>query len=505
MNTSTSITTDWIGRWARYAPDRTVLEDVDEARSVTYGQASRMVYRASAFLRERLARGSRVAVLAPNSIEYVLLYFAAQQAGMVLVPLNWRLAAPELDYIIGDSDPALVLTSEDFQSTLDALTVSIDPMPMRELAEIMHDESRPAEPSPNEPDFDAATMILYTAGTTGRPKGAILSHRGIFFNAVNTALRLSLTETDRTPIFAPLFHTGGWHVLTTPLIHAGGTIFLSQKFDADLVLELCDEREVSVLFGVPTMLAMMHDSPRFASSSLQSVRYAIVGGEPMPLPLIHAWHEKGVPIRQGFGLTEFGPNVYSLPEADAERKIGSIGFPNFYIDAAIQDDEGNILGEDETGELILRGPVAMLGYWNNPEATAETIVDGWLHTGDLVRRDPEGYYYVVGRKKDMFISGAENVYPVEIELAIQRIPEVSAVAVIGVPDERWGEVGHAFIVCKTGATLEPEAVIEHCRANLARYKVPKHVSFVDALPVSDSGKILKRVLRDQHAAEAANR
>lgn len=505
MNTPLHITTDWIGKWALYAPGRVAIEDVDEGWSVTYAEAARMVHRAGAWFRSRYESGTRVAALAPNSIEYVLLYFALQQAGLILVPLNWRLAAPELDYILGDVEPQLLIASEEFQSKVDDLTVRPEVLSMGDLARIMRDETLPAERPDKEPDFEAATMILYTAGTTGRPKGAVLTHRGIFFNAVNTSLRLSLVETDRTPIFAPLFHTGGWHVLTTPLLHAGGTILLMQKFDPDRVLELCDEREVTILFGVPTMLSMMRDAKQFADASLKSVRYAIVGGEPMPLPLIREWHEKGVPIRQGFGLTEFGPNVYSLPETDAERKIGSIGFPNFYIEAAVQNEEGELLGADEVGELVLRGPVAMREYWNNPEATTETIIDGWLHTGDLVRRDTEGYYYVVGRKKDMFISGAENVYPAEIEKVIEAMSGVRAVAVIGVPDERWGEVGRAFVVPQEGTALTEEAVIEHCRANLARYKVPKYVSFLDALPVSDSGKILKRTLRDQYAAEAVSR
>jgi fatty-acyl-CoA synthase len=245
----------------------------------------------------------------------------------------------------------------------------------------------------------------------------------------------------------------------------------------------------------------MHDSPAFEAVSLKSVRYAIVGGEPMPLPLIDVWHRKGVPIRQGYGLTEFGPNVFSLPEQEAERKAGSIGFPNFYIDTAVVDDAGNHLGDDEVGELVLRGPVAMREYWNNPDATAETIVDGWVYTGDLVRRDDEGFYYVVGRKKDMFISGAENVYPAEIEKVIESHPDVKAVAVIGAPHERWGEVGHAFVVLREDASLSADALLAHARERLAKFKVPKLITFVDSLPLSDSGKILKRALREQVAAE----
>jgi fatty-acyl-CoA synthase len=370
-----------------------------------------------------------------------------------------------------------------------------------ELSERMWDASLPHALDVPEPGFDAPCMILYTSGTTGAPKGAVLTNRSIFWNSVNTALRLNLTEDDRTAIFAPLFHTGGWHVLTTPILHHGGTILLTD-FDPGRVLRLCDERGLTILFGVPTMLAMMHETAAFSEVSLDSVRYAIVGGEPMPLPLIRAWHAKGVPIRQGYGLTEFGPNVFSLSERDAERKAGSIGFPNFYIDARVVDDDGRELPADEIGELVLRGPAAMQGYWRNEAATAETLRDGWLHTGDLVRRDAEGYFYVVGRKKEMFISGAENVYPAEVEAFLQTHLAVKAVAVVGVPDDRWGEVGKAFVVPKEGADVTADEIVEFARTGLARYKVPKHVAFRDALPTSDSGKVLRRALRESELNEA---
>ncbi|MBR9974627.1 MAG: AMP-binding protein, partial [Bacteroidetes bacterium] len=239
-------------------------------------------------------------------------------------------------------------------------------------------------------------------------------------------------------------------------------------------------------------------SDAFAGASLRTVRYAIVGGEPMPVDLIRTWQEKGVPIRQGYGLTEFGPNVFSLNEQDAERKIGSIGFPNFYIDTRIVDAQGRDLPPGEVGELLLRGPVCTPGYWNNPDATAEAIRDGWLHTGDLVRRDDEGYHYVVDRIKDMYISGAENVYPAEIERVLREHPAVRAAAVIGVPDERWGEAGKAFVVLDADATVGEEEILSWCRERLAKYKIPKYVVFLDALPESDSGKILKKQLKANH-------
>ncbi len=248
--------------------------------------------------------------------------------------------------------------------------------------------------------FEDAGMICTTSGTTGRPKGAVITNKMLFWNSVNTGLRLNLTQNDVSITCAPVFHTGGWNVLTTPLLHRGAKILLMNKFDADSILKLCDEEEISILFGVPTMMDMMYRSEVFKSSSLKTVRYAIVGGEPMPLNLIDAWQDKGIPVRQGYGLTEFGPNVFSLNQEDSKRKIGSIGFPNFYISTRVVDDKGMDVAQGELGELILKGPVCMDGYWNNPKATAETIVDGWMHTGDIVRVDEEGYFYVVDRKKD---------------------------------------------------------------------------------------------------------
>src|SRR5690554_735392 len=327
-------------------------------------------------------------------------------------------------------------------------------------------------------------MILYTSGTTGRPKGAAITHKMIYWNSINTGLRLNLTENDITITFAPFFHTGGWNVLTTPMLHRGATLLLMQKFDADVILTLCDDEKVSILFGVPTMMDMMYRSEEFEKSSLETVRYAIVGGEPMPINLIKIWQEKGVPVRQGYGLTEFGPNVFSLNEEDSIRKIGSIGFPNFYIDTRVVDNNGKDVPKGEAGELILRGPVGMKEYWNNPEETKKNVIDGWMHTGDIVRVDAEGYFYVIDRKKDMFISGAENVYPAEVEHTFRTHPAVRDIAVIGVPDAKWGESGKAFIVLKEGEKITAEALQEWGKTQLAKFKVPKHYAFLDELPKS---------------------
>lgn len=492
--------TDWIGRWAMYSPDAVAVADEDSGEQVTYAEAHVRIRRLAAVLAQRhhITRRDRVAVLAQNDVTTLLLFFAVQRLGAILVPVNTRLSAREVAHILSDCAPRLVIA----ESTL------AERLPHTEhwaydgpggLRSTTLDASLPSDAPESAAQFDDPCLILYTSGTTGAPKGAILSNRMLFWNSVNTGLRLNLVQQDVTITSAPFFHTGGWNVLTLPFLHRGAKVILLKKFDADRVLDLIARERVSILFGVPTMMQMMRQSERFDATDLSSVRYAIVGGEPMPLPLIRDWHAKGVPIRQGYGLTEFGPNVFSLNEADAERKIGSVGFPNFYIETRIVDNDRVDVPNGTPGELILRGPVMMDGYWNNPAATADTIRDGWLHTGDIVSRDDEGYFRIVDRKKDMYISGAENVYPAEIEHFLRTHPSIQEVAVIGVPDAKWGEVGMACIVLKPHSTLTAEQVIAYCDGQLARYKLPKHVRFLEALPKSDSGKILKRALKQtQH-------
>ncbi len=498
---SKHIEIDWIKRWALYSPNNVALKSVEDDSELTYQDFYERILRTAAYLRDaqKVEKGDRVAVLSINRMEYVILFFAIQRIGGIMLPLNFRLAAPEISYQLKDADAKLLVYEQSFQETVDKLDVKPDSFINFEdsdgLSGIMTSTQKPKEIE-HVGDFEDACMILYTSGTTGRPKGAVITHKMLFWNSINTGLRLNLTQNDVSITFAPFFHTGGWNVLTTPLLHRGATVLLMKKFDADKILTLCDEEEVSILFGVPTMMDMMYRSEKFASSSLQTVRYAIVGGEPMPLNLIDAWQEKGIPVRQGYGLTEFGPNVFSLNQEDSKRKIGSIGFPNFYIDTRVVDNQGNDVPQGELGELILKGPVCMKEYWNNPEETAKTVVNGWMHTGDIVRVDEEGYFYVIDRKKEMFISGAENVYPAELEHVFRTHPAIRDIAVIGVPDEKWGESGKAFIVLEDGKTASAEELQEWARERLAKFKVPKHYAFLKELPTSDSGKILKKLLKE---------
>lgn len=487
---------DWLKKWSLYSPQKVALVDGDNNRSFTYQQLYIEAQKGAAFLstKYKIHLGDRIAVFSTNEVEYLILFFALQRLGATIIPINVRLTAPELSYILKNCEPKLVLFEGELQSVLDAAEYQ---GPKQKL----YGENSFAEALKCGNDLFTEflteemtpTMILYTSGTTGFPKGAIISQKMIFWNSLNTFLRLNISQNDAAVIFLPFFHTGAWHVLTTPFIHHGAKIILTKKFDAEKVLSLTAKESCTLLFGVPTTMDMMVQTKIFEDVDLSSLRYAIVGGEPMPIPLIEKWQKKGIPIRQGYGLTEFGPNVFSLNEEDAIRKRGSIGFENFYVQAKVVDENGIEVLTDEVGELVLRGPMIMSGYWNNSEATAETIKDGWLHTGDLVRKDSEGFYFVVGRKKDMFKSGGENVYPPEIEQVIRTLDGIREVAVIGVKDQKWGEVGYAFLV-KDRDQIDESVLLVHCKKNLAKFKIPKYFKFVDALPKGDSGKILKKNL-----------
>lgn len=489
---------DWLKRWAQYSPQNIALKDGETGREFSYLQLFESSCKAAAFLQKKYSVGSgdRVAVLSKNELEYVVLFFALHRLGAILVPVNFRLTAREIAHILADAGAKLLIHENEYQSVVSELDQDVlfaNRLSFETFANNLRNE--PSRLTTFAARSEDPCMILYTSGTTGAPKGAVITHQGLFWNSINTTLRLNLSQNDCTVIFLPFFHTGGWNVLTTPFFHRGGKIVLLKKFDAEQILQLSEREKATILFGVPTTMDMMARHPHFANFDLSKIRYAIVGGEPMPIDLIQTWESRNIPIRQGYGLTEFGPNVFSLNQEDSIRKIGSIGFPNFYIDVRIVSDQGQELEAGEIGELVLRGPMMMKEYWRNDKATNEAIRDGWLFTGDLVKKDNEGYFYVVGRKKDMYISGGENVYPPEVEQVLMKCPGVREVAVIGVADEKWGEVGKAFIVLENNSTTNEDSLKEYCLKNLAKFKIPKHFAFIPSLPKGDSGKILKRKLQ----------
>lgn len=494
--------TDWAAKWAIYQPQQIAFKEYESGRQLNYHTLNLLGNRLAGFLQKEkgLKKGDRIAVLAENCLEYILLFVAAQKSGLILVPLNYRLAAPEIDYLLKNAAVQLVLAEPQFQEKLES-TSQYQQIPVwnwghfqqfctaDEPSEMLA-EFLPASIQEEDPIF-----LLYTSGTTGFPKAALYTHKMLFWNSINTAMSLVVNTDSRTVNCMPPFHTGGWNVLTTPFLHHGGYTCLMKKFDAGTVLQLLEIERPTIFMGVPTMLKMMAELPEFEKADLSSLYYIIVGGEPMPIPLIEQWHAKGVSIRQGYGMTEVGPNLTSLHHRDAFAKRGSIGRPNFYVQIRIVDENGTEVPPGQAGELLLKGPMVSPGYWRNEEATAKVLQDDWFATGDRVRMDVEGYLFVIDRIKNMFISGAENVYPAEIERVLLEHEAVAEVAVLGVPDEKWGEVGKALVVLKKDTVCSEAELIQHCKSALAKFKVPKYIQLLDALPKNDTGKIDRKAIK----------
>ncbi len=507
---------NWLGSWAEVVPEKPALVDSITERTISYRELAQRAERASGLLRQLdIGEGDRVAILGENRVEQVELYFAAARIGAILVPVNWRLAPEEGAYILGDSEPKVLFYGDDVKSTIAAirdgdttwegLIVSFDDDGDSGYAGRL-DAVGERNGVAQRVTEDTPVMLLYTSGTTGRPKGAILTHGTITWNAVNTSTGWDLRHDDVTLTHTPFFHTGGWNVLTLPLLHRGGTVVLTPRFDPTETLSAVERYGVTVLFAVPTMFQMMLDDEGLARTDLSTVRFFISGGAPCPIPLIESFQQRGVVFKQGYGLTEVGPNCFVLHERDAIRKAGAVGFPVIHLDTRVVSREGHPVQPGEVGELQLRGPTVCAGYWKRAEATAEAQAgDGWFKTGDLFKIDDEGYHYVVGRLKEMYISGGENVYPAEIERVLYEIDPIFEAAVVGVPHDKWGEVGHAFVASSDSAPRPTvDEILEHCRARLARFKVPKAITILDSLPKGSSGKILKQELTRMALEEGGN-
>ncbi|MBI4859873.1 MAG: long-chain fatty acid--CoA ligase [Candidatus Riflebacteria bacterium] len=485
---------DWLERWALLEPRREALVISEDGGRHTYGELHERTLKAERWLIEehRVAEGDRVAVLAKNSTEHLELFFACARLGAILVPLNWRLAGPELAFILTDSTPRIVLVEKgQTPPPVPAATTMVELVPG---ASPWGGGRKSGSAGPRRPGEAVPLMILYTSGTTGQPKGAVLTHRSIFWNSINTSLSWDLSGSDSTLTHTPFFHTGGWNVLTLPLLHRGGRVVLTATFDAGKALGFVERERLTLLFAVPTMFDMMRQAPEFERTRLDSLRFAISGGAPCPDDLSRSFLARGVRFKQGYGLTEVGPNCFAISLAEAAEHPDAVGYPIHNETVRVVRDDGTDCGPEEIGELVLSGPHVCAGYWNRPQTTAAAAQGGWFHTGDLVRRDTRGLTYIVGRKKEMFISGGENVYPAEVERVLLMHPEVVAVAVVGVPHPKWGEVGRAFLVTEHGRAVPAEKLKEHCRQHLARYKVPHHFEFRDKLPMTSSGKIAKAAL-----------
>ncbi len=503
---------DWAAGHAAIRPDAIAQVDIQNGRSYTYAEMDERSARLARWLQDRgVGRGDRVAILAYNGPEFFELEFAAGKTGAAMVPLNWRLAQPELEYILGDCAPKVLIHDVEFTAMCDAL---------RDSCTIPHgltiDVENPGNPYdaalasvPPEPAIEALThddlaMIMYTSGTTGRPKGAMITHRMQLYNCINLGFSSRLSPDTIQLVVLPLFHTGGLNCYTNPVLHAGGRNIIVREFEPAAALDYIGDPALGIthFFGVPAHYQFMMQAPNFATADLSRLVMCGVGGASCPVPILEAWLDRGIPLVQGWGMTETSPAGLFLDIRDTRRKAGSAGKPVMHTEIRIVDDTGSDVAQGETGELLIRGPNVTPGYWNKPEATEAAFVDGFLKTGDAARMDGEGFVYIVDRWKDMYISGGENVYPAEVESVIYQLPQIAEAAVIGVPDERWGEVGKAVVVVKPGETLSEQELIAHCLANLARFKAPASVAWTDVLPRNATGKVLKWELRKDYVPAA---
>jgi fatty-acyl-CoA synthase len=502
---------DWIAHFARRTPDKLAVVDLASERRLTYAQFDARISHLATHLRDgvKIARGDRVAVLAHNTTDTLEVQFACGRIGAVFLPLNTRLTVPELSYIVGDAAPQLMIHDAALADLALAVAKLCEVPSALLLGAGGSFEAAIAAAKPLDQaeivTLDDMSTIMYTSGTTGQPKGAIITHGMTFWNCVNLGGPAYISPSSVLLTVLPLFHTGGLNCYTNPVLHAGGTVLIMRAFDPGLALQLISDpsHRINTFFGVPSIYQFMAQHPAFAGSDFSRLVICGVGGAPMPVPLLKVWEERGVALQQGYGMTETSPAVLTLDREDAVRKVGSSGKPVLHTEVRIVRPDGVDADIGELGELWVKGPNITPGYWNRPDANQSSFTDGWLHTGDAARIDEEGFYYIVDRWKDMYISGGENVYPAEVENVLHQLAAIAEAAVIGIADAQWGEVGMAIVAVKPGHSLTEAEIQAHCEANLARFKRPCVIWFVEALPRNATGKIHKPTLRQNFGIPTA--
>lgn len=467
---------DLLSERARVTPDKLALVVVETCERLTYAQLDERVERAAATLRATLQPGDRFGLLAFNCVEFLELFLAAGRAGVIVVPLSTRATAHELQHIANDCEMRALFHGPGFEG----MELGIP----RYRVDERRDGAGPAGGDAGGPED--IYCLLYTSGTTGKPKGVMIPRRQLLWNGYNTAINWGLRDDDVSPVFTPLYHAGGLAAFLIPIFCAGGTIVLHKGFDPKEVWRFLESERCTVVLGVPTIWKLLMDAEEFATVDLSHVRWFISGGAPLPRSIITAYQKRGVVFKQGYGMTEVGVNCFTMTVEDSFRKPGSIGKPMMFTEVKLENSDGDV------GEMVIRGPHVSAGYWNNEAATKEAYgEDGWFRTGDLARCDADGFFYIAGRRKEMFISGGVNVYPAEIEAELVSHPAVQDAAVIAVSDETWGEVGVAFVV----GTVSEEELASYLTLRIAKYKVPRRFVFVDALPRTPYGKVVKEELR----------
>jgi fatty-acyl-CoA synthase len=550
---------DWVGAWsekrAQLSPQKVGLVDATTGERYTYAELDRRANRTARLLRDEgvisgesatdgedvtggedmasdegmtsdergddRSDGERVAVLSRNRPELVDLFFATAKTGGILAPLSHRLAAGELVEMLNDVDPALLVVEEPFAdlaervldhdarefdcSVLSLSASASDAEASASESQATFDpwaDALPEEGSPVETadvSMDDPHLFLHTGGSTGVPKETVLTHGSLLWNSFNTITAWGLRPEDTTPMVFPMFHTGGWNVLTLPMFHLGATVVLAREFEPSEVLHLVESEGATVLVAVPAVLRMMTHHDDWADTDLSTLRFAKSGGGPCRESVMEEWWDRDVDLSQGYGLTECGPNNFTMPDGWPREKADSVGVPVMHADARVADDEGRELPVGEIGELELASPHAADRYWRNEAETAETFGEGWVSTGDLARRDEDGYYYIEGRKKNMYVSGGENVYPAAVEDRIADHPKVEEVVVVPVPDDQWGQVGKAVVQGDESLTLEE--LTDFLDGKLARFKRPRHLAFVAEMPTSGPSKIDRQAVKHEFGEE----
>ncbi len=493
---------EWVQKNAVIYPNKCAVKSGEQA--FTYTEMAERMHRIANGLKGLgLAKGDRVMLYLLNGIEYVEAVFACSAIGLIAVPLNWRLGQPEMAFIVEDCGPKVMIHHAAFAKRAKALQEGakheLHLIEVKEGGGASAYESFIAAAAPDnaiDPAVggDDPHLIMYTAGTTGDPKGVVLSHANCFWQSVN-GWALGVSPSAISLVLLPLFHVGGLNGSVTPMIHIGATCILPPKFDVEDTLRTMEREQVTGMVAVPAVYQMMYEHPLFATTDLSRIEAFISGGAPLSYDLISKYHERGLEFRQGYGLTETSPGATGMGPGECLNKAGTAGRPCLYVDIRIVDDNDQPLPMGQAGEVVIRGPNVMLGYWQRPEETAKAIRDGWFHSGDIGYLDADNFLTLVDRKKDMIISGGENVYPAEIEKLLAGHPDIQDVAVVARPDAKWGEVPVAVVVARAGAALSADSVLEMCNAHLARYKVPKAVIFKDSLPRNAAGKLVKAEIR----------
>lgn len=491
-------------------PDKLAMVDLTSGQRFTYAGLDRAINQCAGWLADRLGEpaGQRVAVLGRNDAAMPILHLAAARLGAIFVPLNWRLTVPELAFQICDSTPTLLLADSDFLDTAKAAAqdTATQVLHLGDAA-VLWATLPPVRPA-RIPSADQPSTLLYTSGTSGLPKGALLTESNLFFTTVNFSLMNRVTAASTVLCDMPLFHIVGLVTMVRTPLTQGATLLLSRGFDPATTLSRLMDPDLGIThyMGVPQMAQTLRQHPDYQAERLRGLVALCTGGAPMPAALTQRFSDDGITIADGYGMSEAG-TVLGVPINDRQRilaKAGSAGIPGPTVSLRLVDDEGCDVPEGAVGELWISGPNLSPGYWNRPDLPTLAQQGGWLRTGDAARRDADGFYYLVDRKKDMYISGGENVYPAEIEAAILELDSIAEVAVIGVPDERWGEAGWAYIVVRAGHALTAEQVTAHLEGRVARYKRPQRVIITDTLPRTGSGKVQKHMLVRQALADNTN-